>query len=128
MYRFHHGLATKTIFAGKLRDRRAGPHVALIISTRSSQSEPSIPVSGSSFCRDGSALPVVSAQGLTDALMKQIEPFKPTFHLGEMAEAIERASATQHSPSPPRKSVTFVRRLWIPALSLRPSPGMTRRI
>src|SRR5712672_1001729 len=36
------------------------------------------------------ALPVVSGQGLTDALMKQIEPFKPTFHLGEMVEAIER--------------------------------------
>jgi thioredoxin reductase (NADPH) len=36
------------------------------------------------------AMPVVSGQGLTDALMKQIEPFKPTFHLGEMVEAIER--------------------------------------
>jgi thioredoxin reductase (NADPH) len=36
------------------------------------------------------ALPVVSGQGLTDALMKQIEPFKPSFHLGEMVEAIER--------------------------------------
>ena len=36
------------------------------------------------------ALPVVSGQGLTDALMKQIEPFKPAFHLGEMVEAIER--------------------------------------
>jgi thioredoxin reductase (NADPH) len=36
------------------------------------------------------ALPIVSGQGLTDALMKQIEPFKPTFHLGEMVESIER--------------------------------------
>src|ERR1700757_14133 len=35
-------------------------------------------------------LPVVSGQGLTDNLMKQIEPFKPTFHLGEMVETIER--------------------------------------
>lgn len=35
-------------------------------------------------------LPVVTGQGLTDNLMKQIEPFKPTFHLGEMVEAIER--------------------------------------
>jgi thioredoxin reductase (NADPH) len=35
------------------------------------------------------ALPVVSGQGLTDALMKQIAPFKPTFHLGEMVETIE---------------------------------------
>jgi thioredoxin reductase (NADPH) len=36
------------------------------------------------------ALPMVSGQGLTDALMRQIEPFKPTFHLGEMVETIER--------------------------------------
>jgi thioredoxin reductase (NADPH) len=36
------------------------------------------------------ALPIVSGQGLTDALMKQIAPFKPTFHLGEMVETIER--------------------------------------
>jgi len=35
------------------------------------------------------ALPVVSGQGLTEALMKQIEPFKPIFHLGEMVEGIE---------------------------------------
>src|SRR5579871_5190725 len=34
-------------------------------------------------------MPVVSGQGLTEALMKQIEPFKPTFHLGEMVENIE---------------------------------------
>ena len=36
------------------------------------------------------ALPIVSGQGLTDALMKQISPFQPTFHLGEMVETIER--------------------------------------
>ena len=36
------------------------------------------------------ALPVVSGQGLTEALTKQIAPFKPTFHLGEMVEQIER--------------------------------------
>src|SRR3977135_3081006 len=36
------------------------------------------------------ALPIVSGQGLTDLLMKQIAPFKPTFHLGEMVESIER--------------------------------------
>jgi thioredoxin reductase (NADPH) len=35
-------------------------------------------------------LPIVTGQGLTDSLMKQIEPFKPTFHLGEMVESIER--------------------------------------
>src|SRR6202140_5835102 len=36
------------------------------------------------------ALPVVSGHGLTEALVKQIEPFKPTFHLGEMVETIEK--------------------------------------
>jgi thioredoxin reductase (NADPH) len=35
-------------------------------------------------------LPIVTGQGLTESLMKQIEPFKPTFHLGEMVETIER--------------------------------------
>jgi thioredoxin reductase (NADPH) len=35
------------------------------------------------------AIPVISGHGLTEALMKQIEPFKPTFHLGEMVENIE---------------------------------------
>jgi thioredoxin reductase (NADPH) len=36
------------------------------------------------------AIPVVSGQGLSDALMAQIKPFGPTFHLGEMVESIER--------------------------------------
>jgi thioredoxin reductase (NADPH) len=35
-------------------------------------------------------LPIVTGQGLTENLMKQIEPFKPTFHLGEMVETVER--------------------------------------
>ena len=36
------------------------------------------------------ALPKVSAQGLVDALMEQIKPFGPTFHLNEMVTAVER--------------------------------------
>jgi thioredoxin reductase (NADPH) len=36
------------------------------------------------------ALPVVSGQGLTDALMTQIAPFAPVFHLAQMAEKLER--------------------------------------
>jgi thioredoxin reductase (NADPH) len=36
------------------------------------------------------ALPVVTGQGLTDALMQQIAPFHPTFHLAQMAEKLER--------------------------------------
>ena len=35
-------------------------------------------------------IPMVTGQGLTDALMKQIKPFNPTFHLNEMVETIEK--------------------------------------
>src|SRR3954467_6017431 len=35
-------------------------------------------------------IPKVSGQGLTDALMEQIKPFHPTFHLGEMIETVEK--------------------------------------
>jgi thioredoxin reductase (NADPH) len=33
--------------------------------------------------------PVISGQGIVDNLMRQIEPFKPVFHLGEMVEGLE---------------------------------------
>jgi thioredoxin reductase (NADPH) len=36
------------------------------------------------------AVPVVSAQGLVDALMAQIKPFSPVFHFQEMVETVER--------------------------------------
>jgi thioredoxin reductase (NADPH) len=36
------------------------------------------------------AIPYVTGQGLTDALMEQIKPFHPTFHLGEMIETVEK--------------------------------------
>jgi thioredoxin reductase (NADPH) len=36
------------------------------------------------------AVPVVTGQGLTDALMTQIKPFNPTFHFGEMIARIEK--------------------------------------
>ena len=35
-------------------------------------------------------LPKITGQGLADALMEQIHPFKPTFHLNEMVEKIEK--------------------------------------
>jgi thioredoxin reductase (NADPH) len=35
-------------------------------------------------------IPYVTGQGLADALMEQIKPFNPTFHLGEMVETIEK--------------------------------------
>ncbi|MEX2034495.1 MAG: NAD(P)/FAD-dependent oxidoreductase, partial [Xanthobacteraceae bacterium] len=36
------------------------------------------------------AIAKISAQGLVEALMEQIKPFNPTFHLGEMVQTIER--------------------------------------
>ena len=36
------------------------------------------------------ALSYVTGQGLVDALMAQIKPFHPEFHLGEMVEAVEK--------------------------------------
>src|ERR1044071_6255061 len=35
-------------------------------------------------------LPMVTGQGLTDALMEQIKPFGPEFHLSEMVDALEK--------------------------------------
>src|SRR3979411_1758933 len=35
------------------------------------------------------AIPFITGQGLSDALMEQIKPFHPTFHLGEMVTTIE---------------------------------------
>jgi thioredoxin reductase (NADPH) len=35
-------------------------------------------------------IPYVTGQGLVDALMEQIKPFHPTFHLNEMVETIEK--------------------------------------
>src|SRR3974390_3674252 len=35
-------------------------------------------------------VPFTTAQGLVDALMTQIKPFGPTFHLQEMVETIEK--------------------------------------
>jgi thioredoxin reductase (NADPH) len=35
-------------------------------------------------------IPMTSAQGLVDALMEQIKPFKPQFHLNEMVEKVEK--------------------------------------
>ena len=36
------------------------------------------------------AVPFITGAGLTDALMAQVKPFGPTFHLGEMIETIEK--------------------------------------
>ena len=36
------------------------------------------------------ALPIVTGQGLTDALLQQIKPFDPTFHYGERVDGLAR--------------------------------------
>jgi thioredoxin reductase (NADPH) len=36
------------------------------------------------------AIPVITGQGLTDALLVQIKPFKPVFHFGEMIASITK--------------------------------------
>ena len=36
------------------------------------------------------ALPIVTGQGLTEALLAQIKPFKPEFHFSQMVEKIEK--------------------------------------
>ena len=35
-------------------------------------------------------IPYITGHGLTDALMEQIKPFNPTFHLGEMVTTLEK--------------------------------------
>ena len=35
-------------------------------------------------------IPLITGHGLTDALMQQIKPFGPTFHLGEMVTTLEK--------------------------------------
>ena len=35
-------------------------------------------------------IPLITGHGLTDALMQQIKPFHPTFHLNEMVTALEK--------------------------------------
>jgi thioredoxin reductase (NADPH) len=36
------------------------------------------------------ALPIVTGQGLTDALLEQIKPFAPAFHFSQMVEGLEK--------------------------------------
>ena len=39
--------------------------------------------------------PIVTGQGLVDNLMRQIEPFHPTFHYGEMVEELQAIGSTE---------------------------------
>jgi thioredoxin reductase (NADPH) len=50
-------------------------------------------------------IPLVTGQGLTDALMEQIKPFKPTFHLGEMITKVEKLGEAKFRVSTDRDKV-----------------------
>src|SRR5471030_715200 len=40
--------------------------------------------------------PIVTGQGIVDNLSLQIQPFSPTFHLGEMVESLENLGTPEH--------------------------------
>ncbi|HZT24569.1 MAG TPA: NAD(P)/FAD-dependent oxidoreductase [Pseudolabrys sp.] len=40
-------------------------------------------------------IPYITGHGLTEALMEQIKPFKPSFHLGEMVTKVEKLGEAQ---------------------------------
>jgi thioredoxin reductase (NADPH) len=40
-------------------------------------------------------IPLITGHGLSDALMQQIKPFGPTFHLGEMVTTVEKLGEAQ---------------------------------
>jgi thioredoxin reductase (NADPH) len=48
------------------------------------------------------AIPVCTGQELTDALLKQIEPFGATFHLGQTVTVVEKQDDGRFSSRPPR--------------------------
>ncbi|HTO79907.1 MAG TPA: NAD(P)/FAD-dependent oxidoreductase [Methylocystis sp.] len=41
-------------------------------------------------------IPHISGQGLTDDLLRQIAPFHPTFHFGEMVETLQSVGTAEH--------------------------------
>ena len=40
-------------------------------------------------------IPIITGHGLTEALMQQIKPFSPSFHLGEMVTTVEKLGEAQ---------------------------------
>jgi thioredoxin reductase (NADPH) len=60
-------------------------------------------------------IPYITGQGLVDALLAQIEPFHPTFHLGEMIEQVERIGDPMFRVTTDRGSVFEAKVLVIAA-------------
>jgi thioredoxin reductase (NADPH) len=50
-------------------------------------------------------IPLITGHGLTDALMEQIRPFSPAFHLGEMVSKVEKVGDAQFRVSTDRDKV-----------------------
>jgi thioredoxin reductase (NADPH) len=50
-------------------------------------------------------IPYITGHGLTDALMQQIKPFNPTFHLGEMVATLENIGDPQFRVTTDRGTV-----------------------
>jgi thioredoxin reductase (NADPH) len=48
------------------------------------------------------AVPFITGQGLTDALMEQIKPFHPEFHLGGLIGTVERTGDPRFGVTPAR--------------------------
>jgi thioredoxin reductase (NADPH) len=50
-------------------------------------------------------IPLITGHGLTEALMEQIKPFQPTFHLGEMVLKVEKLGDAQFRVETDRNKV-----------------------
>src|SRR3989304_3771835 len=51
------------------------------------------------------AVPFITGHGLVEALMQQIKPFNPTFHLGEMVTTLEKIGDPLFRVAPDRGKV-----------------------
>ena len=71
-------------------------------------------------------IPYITGQGLTDALMEQIKPFHPTFHLNEMVETIERIGDPLFRVTTDGGKVFEVKVIVIAAAAARSSPSARR--
>src|SRR5207237_3235279 len=50
-------------------------------------------------------IPMVTGQGIVEALMEQVKPFHPTFHLNEMVETIGRIGDPEFRVTPDHGNV-----------------------
>ena len=71
--------------------------------------------------------PIISGEGLVEKLMEQIKPFHPTFHLGQMVEALTREAdgrfrlTTEHG-----HDLRSARWWWLPPAAAPSSPSGRR--